>query len=929
MDLNITSYVDTETSYWYKPAFNSGGSLPTQTLPFGKKDKVWKQTTMDTLERLGLAQVRDNMKFRDIYRMIDGKMSYTELRDTIPQLREVASMMDTANIPTTIRHHDILGIVINALVGEYMSFNDQFHIENRDEISSNEFERQKTDMLRKYINEKIHMEVIMRMLEMGINPETDLEQFETPEEQEAYIQQVQQIQEELTPPQIQEYMSTEWKTASAIWANGTLEADSNRFFFNELDRKNVRDYFATGRCFREFLIGHDFYKPEYWSPITTFFSEELSVEHVQDSEYVGKIDFLTGSQVVSEYGHLITQKEKDIVLGRKEGESLLKGMRGGKGQQEPFKLYEQQTVPHVQYHDYNLMLGVQDVMGVPMGNYTYKNKNGEEITQSRFLPERNFGTVSLGTQLAKQIRDDINVRSDLYQVTKAYWRSFREVGLITYETDTGQIVQTLVTDEILKDLIRDYGIKNIRTTSFQKAVDDPEPNTIVWDYVPEVWKGVKVSGGHLDEPLYLDIEPLEFQLKGDSNIYDVKLPVAGYVDSALANKIQPYQIAYNVLMNQAYNLLEKEIGAFFLFDFNFLPSEIKNFGDTEESLLLLRDMVKSSGLFPVDTSTQNLHGGIQFNQFSVQDLSFSRQIQEKLTLAEMYKQKAYEQIGFNPQRLGTPTAYTTAEGVKQSQMASFSQTESYFNKFYNFKLRALEMHINVAQYAQGNNKDLTVHYTKSDVSQAYLEHIKLEDPYFPLRRLGLLPAGDIAQRRNFELFKNYILQNNTMGIDTYELAKIISSDTFAEIIEITRRERLRQEEQMQQQQQAQAEAMQQQIEMANQLDQQNWERGEFSKQKDRETKIDVARIQALGRAMDKQTDQQDLVFLTAESDRALKREELNAEIENREGQLQLAEQKENNLNEERLRQFSLRTQELAARREQMENDRYIAQINKN
>ena len=63
----------------------------------------------------------------------------------------------------------------------------------------------------------------------------------------------------------------------------------------------------------------------------------------------------------------------------------------------------------------------------------------------------------------------------------------------------------------------------------------------------------------------------------------------------------------------------------------------------------------------------------------------SAQIADRVRLAEVYKNLAFEQVGFNPQRLGNPVKYETAEGVKQSQDASFSQTEVYFEKFSEFK----------------------------------------------------------------------------------------------------------------------------------------------------------------------------------------------------------------------------------------------------
>jgi hypothetical protein len=42
-----------------------------------------------------------------------------------------------------------------------------------------------------------------------------------------------------------------------------------------------------GRWFRHYHIGYDFYRPEIWSPMTTFFSEDVET-FPQDGEYVGE-----------------------------------------------------------------------------------------------------------------------------------------------------------------------------------------------------------------------------------------------------------------------------------------------------------------------------------------------------------------------------------------------------------------------------------------------------------------------------------------------------------------------------------------------------------------------------------------------------------------------------------------------------------------
>ena len=914
---------------WIRGIASGISSMPAQALPKKQKDEDWQKATMDSLELEGLKQISSNVKYKDLFRMINGKMSYSELSDVIPQLREVEQALDTINIPTYLRHYDILGTIINGLVGEYITARDKFICTNIDEIASNEYERDKRDMLSNYVREALDKEINLRMIAKGINPMSDGSEFKSEEEKQQYLEYIQNMRTQMTPPEIEETMSTKWKTIGAMWGHHTLEADDKRFYMEEMDRDELISFLGTGKCFRGFELGYDYYKPETWSVLNTFHSNEPGIKYPQDGEFIGKVELMTAAQIVNKYGHLLSKKQKDKVLGTKEKKEnpLLFGSSGGGGGSMP-SLSKQYVVPHSNYFEYNDLLSLQEYTGTPLGVYKYKDKEGNEMTGERFLPQRNsvFGNNVMYSILG----NDVEPRADMYQVTLAYWRSFKEVYLITLESDTGLIAQELFTDDILPEVFDEMGLKKLKNISLSEAVDKKEPNTVVFDYAPEIWKGIKISGGYLKEPLYLDVAPMDFQIKGDSNIFDVKLPVAGIISNALGNKIQPYQVAYNVVMNQAYNLLEKEIGMFFIFDINYLPSEVKGWGDTEETLLQLRQITKDTGLFPVDSSKQNLQGGAMFNQFGVQNLTYGEAISQKLNLAQSYKNMAYESIGVSGVRLSAqPVKYSTNEGIKVSNDASYAQTEVYFDEFRGYKKRMLELHLDIAQYAQGSGKDLTVMYTKSDQSQSFLKLRKFNDPDFPLRKLGILPISDSKKRKEMETFKQYILQNNTIGADELSIARIISSDTMQEIITVARQERLHREGLAQQQQQAQEQLQAQQMELQAQYKQEEFEKENYLLDKKLANNLEVKRLDALGRSLDNNATGLEAAEINRAADLALQREKNDAAITAAQEKQVLENKKETNLSEQKLRDFTLEVEKLKLQREKLNNDRYIAQINKN
>ena len=64
---------------------------------------------MDALETIGLKQYDRNQMYRDYYLMADGKLSFMEMADVIPQLRNVQKLRSDIRIPSFLKHYDIIG----------------------------------------------------------------------------------------------------------------------------------------------------------------------------------------------------------------------------------------------------------------------------------------------------------------------------------------------------------------------------------------------------------------------------------------------------------------------------------------------------------------------------------------------------------------------------------------------------------------------------------------------------------------------------------------------------------------------------------------------------------------------------------------------------------------------------------------------------
>lgn len=903
-------------------------AMPPQAIPDSKKTPKWVEGNLDQLELIGLKQLRKNIEFVDYYKMIRGEMVLSDygLSD---KTQEFIDLVNEVQLPTNVRHYDFLGMIVNQIVGEYGKFKDSYIIDTRDPFSQNEYIRDKSTKVKEYASKLFELELQKKLVAAGIDVG---QEFESEEEKQQFLQQLEQKKAELISPEtIEKDMNKNWKTKAAEWAQNTLEQDRDRFEMDEMNNEEITDYILTGRWFRHYHIGYDFYRPETWSPMTTFFSEDINIKYPQDGEYVGRIHFLSPSDIIDRWGSKLTAEQQQRLSGY-YNKTIAGNNTGGQG--NSFRnllnngLGKQEYVPFEGYYEYDMTLQLQDAFGIPLGETTVINEDGTKTKQDSWFSPMSTST-SKTSFYAKQLRGDIDVRNDLIQITEGYWRGFQRIGIINYNTKEGLPDQQIVTDDLIKDFLVENEIKTLTKVTLEEIEDDPQPNTIAFTYMPQVRWGAKVNAGNsfLNDDIYIGGEPIEYQIKGDSNIYDMKLPVAGVIGNSTAKKLRPFIVMYNICMNQIFNLLEKEIGTFLLFDVNYLPSEYKDNVDTRQTLEMLREAAVEIGIVPIDTKKQNMQGAGQgMNTFMSQSITFTDQINTRMSLAERYKILALEQIGINPQRMGTASEYTTAEGIKQGLTASYAQTEPIFSVMSTGNKKATHIHLTVAQYCQKNYMDVAYYYTKSDGDKSFIE---LSDPYFPLRHFGLVATNNSNDKKELENLKNLMLQNNTMGNDMLGYAQIVKTKTITELLAVGRQNRIEAEKKEQTQRDHEQSQLDKQIEAAKVEKDADRVWLADQAQKDRDNDVETEEINALGRASDKDASAEsfDRIQLAAQNELENTLKFKEAGLKQNQAALKQREYTDNKSLKER--EMDLKEQALQVQRDKIQSSENISIRNKN
>ena len=760
------------------------------------------------------------------------------------------------------------------------------------------------------------------------------EEFNNEEEYQQYQQLLDKIQKEYYPDKINDDMKN-FKTIAADWAEKTWDRDYERFKMHLLESLEARDILLTGKSIRHYRIGYDHYYPEYWHPIETFHSKDDSLTRIEDAEFAGRIKFYTVSELMNTHGFRLSEKERDSIYKSFFGNNYKNSNFSNTGNSEKVTsilgegYFERMLVPFKGYSDHMLATEWESATGIPRSERT-DLITGE--TRTEFSdPFYNNNYLNHSSRIVQSLRTDYSIRLDTIQTTEVYWKGSKKIGLLSYRTINGYITTTQVDEDLLPEVIEEYGIKNLKSVSlieYEILSEDDKENTIIWIDVPIVYRGLKINvGGLMNGKDIYNVEIMPVQIKGDKGrLFDVKLPICGHIGESFCKKIKPEQITYNYLLNQNQGYLEKEIGAFFVIDVNSLPMEFFDLGDGSDALIEIRNIAKTTGLLPTDLSRNNLNqngGGLMFNPMTYNNATFTDQLTRNLQMAERYKWMAYEKLGITPSSMGNPSQYSTAEGIQVSQNASYAQMYNIDQVLMENKRSNIEIHMRISQYCQLNNKDVNYIYMASDNEIEFLQSIK-DDPDFDLRQIDVRPTYNAKKNREFQQLKQILITNNTMGHDALSLTELALSDDFLELKDAARRAR----EFFEKMQKEKIESDQSIEKMKVDADMKK-HNDTIQVQKERNiATVKSAQLRAMGQLGDN-TDEQDGMDLIQQSgDMFLKQKELDAKSINEYNQIRkdltIAAQNVSL----KAQEIGLKKEKLAIEREKLVNQKYVADSQK-
>jgi len=811
---------------------NRIGSItqPLQFLPRDEKDQQWAAWNLDWVEWQGLKQIRRNarrlMKNYKLAKGIIDKTDYIVEEDNdYRDIVEILTKEDQSALE--LKFYPIIPNVINVLVAEFAKRSTKLTYRAVDEFSYNEMLEQKRKMVEEVLLADAQTKLTAALLEQGLDPESE------------------EAQQQMAPdnlktlPEIEAFFKKDYRSMVEEWAAHQHRVDVERFKMDELEERGFRDMLITDREFWHFRMMEDDYEVELWNPAITFYHKSPDARYISQSQWVGKTDMMTASDVIDRYGYMMTTEQLEALEAvypiRSAGYTI-------GGLQNDGSFYD-----GTKSHDWNVQMP-----SLAYRQYT-SAMNGSVLTQGDIINQ----ILSEGEDYYDQ------GTAYLLRVTTVYWKSQRKVGHLTKVADNGEVVTEVVTESYKVEDKPVYDTRLFKNKTKDNLVFGEH---IDWIWINEVWGGIKIGpnipsfwgmnnpGGF--SPIYLGVDkneigPLKFQFKGDSTLYGCKLPVEGAVFSdrntkstALIDLMKPYQIGYNIVNNQIADILVDELGTIIMLDQNTLPRHSLGEDWGKGNYANAYVAMKNFQILPLDTSITNTENALNFQHFQRLDLSQTERLMSRIQLANHFKQQAYEVIGVNPQRMGQQLSQQTATGVEQAIASSYAQTEVFFIQHCDYLMpRVHQMRTDLAQYYHSTKPSTRLTYITGNDEKV---NFQINGTDLLMRDLNIFVSTTANHRAVLEQLKQMAMQNNTTGASIYDLGKIIQSDSIAQLNTVLKQSEARQQQEKQQEMQQQQQMQQEQLASQEKQKQMEIQAAAEKQDKQNQNNITVAEIRASG-----------------------------------------------------------------------------------
>lgn len=615
--------------------------------------------------------------------------------------------------------------------------------------------------------------------------------------QEMSMEDIEAITMEQVKDQLDSYTSVAEK-----WANHVLTSQKADFNLKEKSEDAFRDLLISAREFYHIYEDNSKlgFNIEVANPKNTWFLTTPDRKYISDptgraqgAYAAGTVEVMELSQIIEAFPDL-TKDEIDHLRSSLQDYGLINVRESNLG--NPDAIPGQDSVMYDTYD--------------PL------------VLQTRMIIESEMKENNDGLKDFLGLTSNVSSFGYKYVVVRSYWISKKKIGKLIYTDELGN-EQSVLVDETYK------------------AGDMPTEISLEWGWINQWYQGTKIG------PDIYHVKP--FKLLNYCPIIGTTYEVKNTEARSLVDLMKPFQVIYNVCMNQLYKLLEKEVGKVQLMSLRHIP--IPKDGDAQDALDIWEMEARERGVVFVDDSPENLKSPSSFNQFTSLDLTRTQEIQARYTLAQQMKIECWELIGMSKQRMGSIAASETATGTQTALSQSYSQTEPLFVAHEYVMGQLYQAIVDAALYVESAKPQSTLSYITNEGESAFVQvngsDLKLRD----LKVFLTNRPEDTQMFNELRQLSQAIIQNGGTLYDVIELYSTKSMREMKKTFKDLRDRQVQQQQQqmqLQQQQQEQAgQIAQAQLQEAARMAQEKTANDNYQNELDRVNKKEIAMINAMSR----------------------------------------------------------------------------------
>mgnify|MGYP001567963986 CR=1 FL=1 len=450
----------------------------------------------------------------------------------------------------------------------------------------------------------------------------------------------------------------------------------------------------------------------------------------------------------------------------------------------------------------------------------------DELEQSFDNPDTfNFSLFSNVLDLDTAIPDSWNNWSDSkgnIRVAQVRWKSRKLIGERTWFDEFGKQQMEYVDDE------------------YKGKPDKELGESLEWFWINEYWEGTRIK-----DTIYKNIRPRRIQYRPIDNISICKSGYVGEIYSAnnaesvsLMTRLVPFIYSYITVWYRKDLLLAANQGKIALIDLSLIPD-----GWDVEKWMYYASTLKFAFVDSFNEGKKGQATGKLANtnadRNKTLDMETGAAILGYIQILEYIEKKLQDLAGVTDQRLGAIQASEGVGNVQRSVTQSSLVTEKYYQVHNYTKQRVLDTLIETAKVAYStSNKKLQ--YVTDDLATVFFSYDGNE---FINDSYGIVVSDSIKDMQALDAIKQ--LAQTAIQNDKAELSsifEIMASNSIAEVKAKLKDSEARIAQKQQQQLQSEQGIEQQKI----QLEAKKLEDDNYNKQADRETKIQIAELTALG-----------------------------------------------------------------------------------